>query len=163
MAVTADYISEKAREEFFSAMDAANIDLKAFTERFYRQLCSAELGPVLDTLEFVKRETNVWLEITTPLIPGCNDSSSEVAALSEWVVSRLGPDVPLHFSAFPIRDRPTAPRSPWQNGHTERLIGSIRRECLDHVVVLGERHLRGVLRSVHGVLQWTMALGHISL
>jgi pyruvate formate lyase activating enzyme len=100
VAVTAGYISEKAREEFFSAMDAANIDLKAFTEGFYRQLCSAELGPVLDTLEYVKRETSVWLEITTLLIPGCNDSSSEVAALSEWVASRLGLDVPLHFSAF---------------------------------------------------------------
>lgn len=113
VAVTAGYISEKAREEFFSAMDAANIDLKAFTEGFYRQLCSAELGPVLDTLEFVKRETNVWLEITTLLIPGCNDSSSEVAALSEWVVSRLGPDVPLHFSAFhpdwKMRDVPGTP------------------------------------------------------
>ena len=113
VAVTAGHISEKAREEFFSAMDAANIDLKAFTERFYRQLCSAELGPVLDTLEFVKRETNVWLEITTPLIPGCNDSSSEVAARSEWVVSRLGPDVPLHFSAFhpdcKMRDVPATP------------------------------------------------------
>lgn len=100
VAVTAGYISEKAREEFFSAMDAANIDLKAFDDGFYRALCSAELGPVLDTLEYVKRETKVWLEITTLLIPGCNDSSSEVAALSEWVVSRLGPDVPLHFSAF---------------------------------------------------------------
>ena len=98
MAVTAGYISEKAREEFFLAMDAANIDLKAFTDGFYRSLCSAELGPVLDTLEFVKRKTNVWLEITTLLIPGCNDSSSEIAALSEWIVSRLGPDVPLHFS-----------------------------------------------------------------
>ena len=115
VAVTAGYISEKAREEFFSAMDAANIDLKAFTEGFYRQLCSAELGPVLDTLEFVKRETNVWLEITTLLVPGCNDSSSEVAALSEWVVSRLGPDVPLHFSAFhpdwKMHDVPATPRA----------------------------------------------------
>lgn len=113
VAVTAGYISEKAREEFFSPMDAANIDLKAFTEGFYRHLCSAELGPVLDTLEFVKRETNVWLEFTTLLIPGCNDSSSEVAALSEWVVSRLGPDVPLHFTAFhpdwKMRDAPATP------------------------------------------------------
>jgi pyruvate formate lyase activating enzyme len=113
VAVTAGYISQKAREEFFSAMDAANIDLKAFTEGFYRALCSAKLGPVLDTLEYVKRETNVWLEITTLLIPGHNDSPSEIAALSEWIMGRLGPDVPLHFSAFhadwKMRDAPGTP------------------------------------------------------
>jgi pyruvate formate lyase activating enzyme len=100
VAVTAGYISEKAREEFFSVMDAANIDLKAFTDGFYRALCSAELKPILDTLEYVKRETGVWLEITTLLIPGHNDSPAEIAALSEWIMDRLGPDVPLHFSAF---------------------------------------------------------------
>jgi pyruvate formate lyase activating enzyme len=113
VAVTAGYISEKAREEFFSAMDAANIDLKAFTDGFYRTLCSAELGPVLETLDYVKHETRVWLEITTLLIPGCNDSASEIAALSEWIANRLGPDVPLHFSAFhpdwKMRDVPQTP------------------------------------------------------
>ena len=88
VAVTAGYISEKAREEFFSVMDAANIDLKAFTDGFYRSLCSAELKPILETLEYVKRETDVWLEITTLLIPGHNDSPSEIAALSEWIVSQ---------------------------------------------------------------------------
>jgi pyruvate formate lyase activating enzyme len=100
VAVTAGYISEKAREEFFANMDAANIDLKAFTENFYKTLCSAKLGPVLETLEYVKRETNVWLEISTLLIPGHNDAPSEIAALSEWIAGHLGPDVPLHFSAF---------------------------------------------------------------
>ena len=113
VAVTAGYISEKAREEFFSVMDAANIDLKAFTDGFYRALCSAELKPVLETLEYVKRETEVWLEIATLLIPGQNDSSAEIAALSEWIVNRLGPDVPLHFSAFHpdwrMRDVPGTP------------------------------------------------------
>lgn len=113
VAVTAGYISEKAREEFFSVMDAANIDLKAFTDGFYRALCSAELKPILETLEYVKRETGVWLEITTLLIPGHNDSPSEIAALSEWIVNRLGPDVPLHFSAFhsdwKMRDVPGTP------------------------------------------------------
>ena len=113
VAVTAGYISEKAREEFFSVMDAANIDLKAFTDGFYRALCSAELEPVLETLEYVKRETSVWLEITTLLIPGHNDSPAEIAALSEWIVDRLGPDVPLHFSAFhpdwKMRDVPGTP------------------------------------------------------
>ena len=113
VAVSAGYISDKAREEFFSAMDAANIDLKAFTDGFYRALCSAELNPVLETLEYVKRETSVWLEITTLLIPGHNDSPAEIAALSEWIVDRLGPDVPLHFSAFHpdwrMRDVPGTP------------------------------------------------------
>lgn len=113
IAVTAGYISPKAREEFFSVMDAANIDLKSFDENFYRSLCSAELAPVLETLEYAVRETNVWLEITTLLIPGQNDSASEVAALAEWIVERLGPDVPLHFSAFhpdwKMRDTPATP------------------------------------------------------
>ena len=99
-AVTAGYIGEGARPEFFAAMDAANIDLKGFTESFYHKLCSGSLDAVLDTLLYVKRETKTWLEITTLLIPGENDSSQEVGALSEWVVEGLGPDVPLHFTAF---------------------------------------------------------------
>ncbi len=113
VAVTAGYIGEKAREEFFSAMDAANIDLKAFSENFYKNLCSAELGRVLETLEYVKRQTSVWLEITTLLIPGHNDGAREIAALSEWICDRLGPDTPLHFSAFhadwKMRDVPSTP------------------------------------------------------
>jgi pyruvate formate lyase activating enzyme len=100
VAVSAGYISEEPRAEFFRHMDAANIDLKGFTEAFYRNLCSARLGPVLDTLEYLKRETDVWFEITTLLIPGENDSPSEIEALSRWVFERLGPDVPLHFTAF---------------------------------------------------------------
>jgi len=113
IAVTAGYISDKAREEFFSVMDAANIDLKAFTDGFYRALCSAELRPILETLEYVKHETGIWLEITTLLIPGHNDSASEIAALSEWIAGRLGPDVPLHFSAFhPAWKMGDVPRTP---------------------------------------------------
>ena len=81
-------------------MDAANVDLKGFTEDFYRKLCLGHLQPVLDTLVYLKRETGVWLEITTLLIPGQNDSDAEVTALSEWVMRELGPDVPLHFTAF---------------------------------------------------------------
>jgi pyruvate formate lyase activating enzyme len=100
VAVTAGYICPEPRAEFFAAMDAANIDLKAFTERFYRNICGAELAPVLDTLEYVKRETQTWLEITTLLIPGENDSDAELDAMTQWIASRLGPDVPLHFSAF---------------------------------------------------------------
>ena len=100
VAVTAGYICPEPRAEFFAAMDAANIDLKAFTERFYRNICGAELAPVLNTLEYVKRETQTWLEITTLLIPGENDSDAELDAMTQWIASRLGPDVPLHFSAF---------------------------------------------------------------
>ena len=81
-------------------MDAANIDLKGFTEGFYKNLCSGKLVPVLETLEYLKHETDVWFEITTLLIPGENDSAVEIEAESAWVMDRLGPDVPLHFTAF---------------------------------------------------------------
>ncbi len=100
VAVSAGYISPKPREEFFRHIDAANIDLKAFTEGFYRKICGAELAPVLETLEYLKNETDVWLELTTLLIPGENDSPGELDRMTRWVVEKLGPDVPVHFSAF---------------------------------------------------------------
>jgi pyruvate formate lyase activating enzyme len=100
VAVTAGYISPEARKEFFAEMDAANVDLKAFTEQFYQKLCFAHLQPVLDTLRYVKNETDVWLELTTLLIPGENDSEEEVGRLCGWVAENLGPEVPLHFTAF---------------------------------------------------------------
>jgi pyruvate formate lyase activating enzyme len=100
VAVSAGYVKEAARAEFFAAMDAANIDLKGFTEGFYAKLCTGDLASVLDTLVYIKHETKVWLEITTLLIPGQNDSESELHALTQWVMDKLGPDVPLHFSAF---------------------------------------------------------------
>ncbi len=100
VAVTAGYIHPAPRTELFSRMDAANVDLKAFTEDFYRKLCFAHLAPVLDTLEWLVKEAGVWTEITTLLIPGQNDGEAEVAQLSEWIAGHLGPDVPLHFSAF---------------------------------------------------------------
>jgi pyruvate formate lyase activating enzyme len=81
-------------------MDAANVDLKAFTERFYREICAGHLEPVKDTLRYLKHHTSVWFEITTLLIPGENDSDAEVDELSRWVRDDLGPDVPLHFTAF---------------------------------------------------------------
>ncbi len=100
VAVTAGYVCPEPRAEFFAHMDAANIDLKGFSEAFYRKLCSGHLQAVLETLEYVKHETDVWLEITTLLIPGENDSPAEIEALSAWVMQRLGADVPLHFTAF---------------------------------------------------------------
>jgi len=100
VAVTAGYIHEGPRREFYKKMDAANVDLKSFREDFYFQLTGAHLQPVLDTLVYLKRETGVWFEITTLLIPGYNDSEAEITDMSEWIYQELGPDVPLHFSAF---------------------------------------------------------------
>lgn len=100
VAVTAGYINDTPRREFFSQMDAANIDLKAFTERFYEQICGAKLETVKETLVYVKHETDVWLELTTLLIPGENDGDDELQAMTTWVREALGPDVPLHFTAF---------------------------------------------------------------
>jgi pyruvate formate lyase activating enzyme len=100
VAVTAGYMAPEAREEFYAHMDAANVDLKAFTEDFYHRLCGGHLEAVLDTLKYLKHHTSTWFEITTLIIPGENDSAAEIDALSRWVVESLGPDVPLHFSAF---------------------------------------------------------------
>ena len=100
VAVTAGYVCAEPRSEFFAAMDAANVDLKGFSESFYKNVCAAELGPVLDTLVYLRHETEVWLEITTLLVPDENDSQEELEAMAMWVVENLGHDVPWHFSAF---------------------------------------------------------------
>ena len=100
VAVTAGYVCPAPRAEFFAAMDAANVDLKAFNEDFYRRVTGSALAPVLETLEYIAHETRTWLEITTLLIPGLNDSDAELRALSVWVRDHLGTRVPLHFSAF---------------------------------------------------------------
>jgi len=113
VAVTAGYIEPEARRDFFQVIDAANVDLKAFTDRFYRKLCFAELEPVKDTLRFLKEETDVWVEVTTLLIPGENDSEEEIDRLCAWFVQTLGPEVPLHLTAFhpdfKTRDKPRTP------------------------------------------------------
>ncbi len=100
VAVTAGYISPEPRREMYAHMDAANVDLKAFTEDFYRHVCGAHLADVLDTLEYLVHDTDVWVEITTLLIPGRNDDPEEIDAMTRWIVDHLGPDVPLHFTAF---------------------------------------------------------------
>ena len=113
VAVTAGYITAEARPEFYRAMDAANVDLKAFTEDFYHRLCYAQLQPVLDTLVYLRRETDVWFEVTTLLIPGENDSRGELDRASDWFAANLGPDVPWHFTAFhpdfKMLDKPRTP------------------------------------------------------
>jgi pyruvate formate lyase activating enzyme len=130
VAVTAGYISEQTRPAFFAAMDAANVDLKAFTERFYEKLCFASLGPVLDTLMYLKRETQVWFEVTTLLIPGQNDAPEEVDALCQWMAQHLGPDVPLHFTAFhpdfKLRDVAATPASTLERARTQALNAGLR-------------------------------------
>jgi pyruvate formate lyase activating enzyme len=100
VAVTAGYIQAAPRVELYAKMDAANVDLKAFTDEFYHRQCAAHVEPVKDTLRYLVRETNVWVEITTLLIPGLNDSDAELTELVEWVAADLGLDVPLHFTAF---------------------------------------------------------------
>jgi pyruvate formate lyase activating enzyme len=114
VAVSAGYVTPEPRAELFRWMDAANIDLKGFTEGFYRRLCSGALEPVLDTLAWIRHETSCWLEITTLLIPGENDAPVEIEALSRWVLEHLGPDVPLHFTAFhpdwKLMDHPPTPK-----------------------------------------------------
>jgi len=100
VAVTAGYVNAEPRREFYAHMDAVNVDLKAFTDDFYHRVCAGMLRPVLDTLEYIANETEVWMEITTLLIPGYNDSFEELDSMTRWVVENLGPDVPHHFSAF---------------------------------------------------------------
>jgi len=100
VAVTAGYVNPEPRAEFYQWMDAANVDLKAFTDRFYHKITGGHLQPVLETLKYIKQETNCWLETTTLIIPGENDSEKELTEMCEWLVTNLGPDVPMHFSAF---------------------------------------------------------------
>ncbi|MHB9119748.1 MAG: AmmeMemoRadiSam system radical SAM enzyme [Burkholderiales bacterium] len=100
VAVTNGYMHDQARREFYAKMDAANVDLKGFSDDFYVKLTGAHLQPVLDTLIYIKRETNVWLEITNLMIPGHNDSDAEVTAMCQWILKELGNEVPLHFTAF---------------------------------------------------------------
>jgi pyruvate formate lyase activating enzyme len=132
VAVTAGYIREAPREAFFAKMDAANVDLKAFTEEFYRTQTASELAPVKETLVYLAKHTSVWLEVTTLLIPGLNDSEREIAELSAWMANELGPEVPLHLSAFhPDYRMREVPRTPPATLSRARSIA--KREGLRHV------------------------------
>jgi len=115
VAVTAGYVCPEPRKEFYRYMDAANVDLKAFSEDFYYKVTGSHLAPVLETLEYIRHETDVWLELTTLLIPGKNDSEKEIDEMTRWVVERLGADVPMHFSAFhpdwKMMDVPPTPKA----------------------------------------------------
>jgi len=138
VAVTAGYQRPEPRTEFYRSMDAANVDLKALSETFYRRMCAGGLQPVLETLEYVHRETRTWLELTTLLIPGANDSEAALEALTQWVVEHLGRDVPLHFTAFhPAWRMADVPRTPaatllearriaLMNGVNHAYVGNVR-------------------------------------
>jgi pyruvate formate lyase activating enzyme len=149
VAVTAGYMHLQPAREFYSKMDAANVDLKAFTDEFYVKLCGAKLQPVLDILAMIHHETDCWLEITTLLIPGKNDGDEELKALAAWVAKELGPDVPVHFSAFhpdwKMGDIPATPpatlaRAPHRPGcrpalclHRQRARQGRRRHALSRL------------------------------
>lgn len=130
IAVTAGYIEPECRPEFFAEMDAANVDLKAFTETFYHHLTFAHLAPVLETLRWLKHESAVWFEITNLMIPGENDSPVETAKMCDWIVANLGPEVPVHFTAFHpdfrLRDRPATPPETLVRAHEQALAAGIR-------------------------------------
>ncbi|HEV2058541.1 MAG TPA: AmmeMemoRadiSam system radical SAM enzyme [Solirubrobacteraceae bacterium] len=130
VAVTAGYVCDAPRREFFAHMDAANVDLKAFSESFYARTCSAHLRPVLDTLEYLRHETDVWFEITTLLIPGLNDSDEEIDRMTSWIVERLGRDVPIHFTAFhpdyKLRDRPPTPPATLSRARSIAIANGVR-------------------------------------
>ncbi len=138
VAVTAGYICPEPRTDFFTAMDATNIDLKGFTEEFYYKICGAHLQEVLDTLIYVKHETKVWLEMTTLLIPGLNDSQKELETMCQWIVEHLGPDVPHHFTAFhPDWKMRDVQRTPTK---TLQLACSIAKQAGLHYAYTGNVH-----------------------
>lgn len=130
VAVTAGYIEEKPRKDFFEFIDAVNVDLKAFSEDFYKKNCLASLKPVLDTLLYIKQKTDVWLEITNLLIPGENDSQEEIITLVDWIADNLGLDVPLHLSAFypsyKFMDKPKTPSEILKRARKMALVKDLR-------------------------------------
>ncbi|MBX3743821.1 MAG: AmmeMemoRadiSam system radical SAM enzyme [Verrucomicrobiae bacterium] len=130
VAVTAGYVTEAAREAFYAPLDAANIDLKAFHPEFYRRQCLGRLEAVLETIEWVHRSTRVWIEVTTLLIPGLNDGPLEIGALCEWFLEHLGPDVPLHFTAFHpdfrLLDVPPTPPALLRRARGQALAAGLR-------------------------------------
>ncbi len=138
VAVTAGEVLPAPRAELFQWMDAANVDLKAFTEEFYRDVCFGELQPVKDTLVYLKRETKVWLEITNLMIPGKNDSPEETDAMTRWIVKELGPDVPVHFTAFHpdwrMGDIPPTPASTLRRARRIALQNGVRYAYTGNVI-----------------------------
>ncbi|EGW55189.1 AmmeMemoRadiSam system radical SAM enzyme [Candidatus Endoriftia persephone] len=137
VAVTAGYVCPEPRAEFYRYMDAANVDLKSFDEGFYHKLTGAHLQPVLETLQYLKHETDVWFELTTLLIPGENDSEAEIEAMCQWVVEQLGREVPMHFSAFhpswKMMDHPATPAATLTRARQIALQAGVRYAYVGNV------------------------------
>jgi pyruvate formate lyase activating enzyme len=137
VAVTAGEVCPEPRAEFYQHMDAANVDLKGFTDRFYHEVCAGHLQSVLETLIHLKRETEVWFELTTLLIPGQNDSDQELEAMTRWVVEELGPDVPMHFTAFHpdyrMNDIPATPPATLRKARRIALNNGVRYAYVGNV------------------------------
>ncbi len=137
VAVTAGYMSAEPRAEFYRHIDAANVDLKGFTGDFYHRVCLGRLDPVLDTLRYLVHETSVWVEITNLLIPGLNDSDGQIGAMTRWVAGELGPDVPVHFTAFhpdfKLRDRTSTPSATLVRARRIALDNGIRHAYTGNV------------------------------
>jgi pyruvate formate lyase activating enzyme len=153
VAVTAGYVMPEPRAEFYRHMDAANIDLKGFTEKFYHHLAAGHLEPVLDTLRYVVHETECWVELTTLLIPGWNDSEAEIQEMTAWVVENLGPHVPMHFTAFhpdwKLRDVPSTPPITLTRAREIALANGVR------FAYIGNVHDKG------GGSTWCPSCGHL--
>jgi pyruvate formate lyase activating enzyme len=151
VAVTAGYITDAAREEFFLPMDAVNVDLKAFTDRFYWKICGGHLQPVLDTLAYLKHETSAWLELTTLLIPGENDSDTEIDAMTRWIAGNLGNEVPLHLTAF---------HPDWKMSDTPRTPPGTLTRCRDIAIGNGLHYVyTGNVRDPAGQSTWCPGCG----
>jgi pyruvate formate lyase activating enzyme len=137
VAVTSGYICPEPRRHFYAHLDAANVDLKGFTEDFYQHVCGGKLAAVLDTLEYLHHETNVWFELTTLLIPGLNDSDAELDTMTAWVVEHLGPDIPMHFTAFQpdfkMLDRPPTPAGTLTRARLRALSNGVRHAYTGNV------------------------------
>ncbi len=167
VAVTAGYVSGRAREDFFRRIDAANVDLKAFTERFYRRVVKGHLEPVLETLLYLRRETKVWFEITTLIIPGENDSEREIDEMTGWVVEALGPDIPMHFTAFHpdyrMLDKPRTPLETLAMARRRALRNGVRYAYAGNVHDLGRQSTychacgaRTIGRDWHLLSEWQL-------
>ena len=167
VAVSAGSVCAEPHAEFYRYMDAANIDLKAFTDDFYQKICGGHLQPVLETLEYIKHETSVWLELTTLLIPGENDSDAELEALTAWVADKLGPDVPIHFSAFhpdwKMRDKPHTPKDTlirareiaMRNGLRYAYVGNVHHKAGDSTYCHGCGQLL-IGRDWYRLAEWNL-------
>jgi pyruvate formate lyase activating enzyme len=170
VAVTAGYVSPEPRAEFYRHIDAANVDLKAFTEDFYFKITKSHLQPVLETLEYIARETGTWLEVTTLLIPGENDSEAEIERLCAWAVEKLGPDVPLHFTAFHpdfrMLDKPRTPPATLAMARRVARAAGVRHAYVGNVHDVGRQstlcHACGevlIVRDWHDLKRWGLDAG----